>query len=305
LGENGERSSRSRKRTAVERTSVLVTTHRPSRGDPGSGDLCGGSSHVHRWMSRPVQAKRARGSASRSTARTTKEVRGTGSRRGLARRNDGASLHSDRSGPHERLLLRRQTQRGSSARAVPARGQTKARRGEGRHLPTLHEEPEQLAVGARASSYCRSRRNALGLREACHRSPTGRKPCGYTERVNGSLTIGSLRRVSAGAHRRQKGGVTAKLGDPHHVNAASSLKAAQFRLVLRERDVRRVHRRKAPWAGHAHAFHEAPAEPVLAAFEPVCGGRKKAPAQRRGGGDKGVRGDRDFDLHTAEENATA
>jgi len=46
LRENGERSSRSCKGTAVERTSVLVATHRPSRDDAGSGGLCGGSSHA-------------------------------------------------------------------------------------------------------------------------------------------------------------------------------------------------------------------------------------------------------------------
>ena len=56
--------------------------------------------HVRAGVNHPVQAKRARGSASRSTARTTKGVRGTGSRRGLARRNVGANLRSSRSGPH-------------------------------------------------------------------------------------------------------------------------------------------------------------------------------------------------------------
>jgi len=42
--------------------------------------------------------------------------------------------------------------------------------GGGRFVTSLlqHEETKQLAVGARASSYCRSRQNALGLREARH-----------------------------------------------------------------------------------------------------------------------------------------
>jgi len=37
---------------------------------------------------------------------------------------------------------------------------------------------------------CRSRQNALGLREARHQCRSGRKPARYTERVNGSLTAG-------------------------------------------------------------------------------------------------------------------
>jgi len=41
------------------------------------------------------------------------------------------------------------------------------------------------------------------------------------------------------------------------------------------RDARRDYRRKAPWIGKAHAFHEAPAEPVLAAFEPPSGFEEK------------------------------
>jgi hypothetical protein len=42
------------------------------------------------------------------------------------------------------------------------------------------------------------------------------------------------------------------------------------------RDARGVYRRKTPWIGKAHAFHEAPAEPVLAAFETMRGVRRKA-----------------------------
>jgi len=68
--------------------------------------------------------------------------------------------------------------------------------------------------------------------------------------------------------------------------------------------VRRVRRRKAPWIGNAHAFHEAPAEPVLAAFEPVCGGGKKRP---HNGEEEATRVSEatGFRFHTAEENATA
>jgi len=60
-----------------------------------------------------------------------------------------------------------------------------------------------------------------------------------------------------------------KLGDPHHVSAASSLEAARSRSRFGAGGVRaRVYRQKALRIGKAHAFHEAPAEPVLAAFEP-------------------------------------
>jgi len=62
-----------------------------------------------------------------------------------------------------------------------------------------------------------------------------------------------------------------------------------------ERDARRGCRRKAPWIGNAHAFHEAPAEPILAASRPPGGIRasKGRPhAHEPGGGDRGVRGER-------------
>jgi len=92
-----------------------------------------------------------------------------------------------------------------------------------------NEEATQLVVGARASSYCRSRQNVLGLREARDRCRSGRKPARHTKRVNGSLTAGGLRRVSAGARRWQKGGGSSQLGDPHHVSAEAKVEAAWFR----------------------------------------------------------------------------
>jgi len=59
---------------------------------------------------------------------------------------------------------------------------------------------------------------------------TGRKPArhsGAREREPDHRR--SLRRASAGAHQWQKGDESSELGDPHHVSAASSLKAARFR----------------------------------------------------------------------------
>jgi hypothetical protein len=88
----------------------------------------------------PVRAERARGSAFRSSARTTNEVRGTGSRRGFARRNDGANLHSFWSGPRRYASSEAQTEWLVS----PCRPREGADEGEGggkvRHLSLQHEE---------------------------------------------------------------------------------------------------------------------------------------------------------------------
>jgi len=46
-------------------------------------------------------------------------------------------------------------------------------------------------------------------------------------------------------------------------------------VLRRGRDARRDYRRKALRIGKAHAFHEAPAEPVSAAFEPPSGFEEK------------------------------
>jgi len=178
----------------------------------------------------PVRAERARGSAFRSSARTTNEVRGTGSRRGFARRNGSANLHSSWSGPRKACLFGGSALRGSSARAVPARGQTKAKAGKGSSPLPAARGTEAARGRARASSYCRSRQNVLGFKEARHRCLSGRKPdrqSGTREREPDHRS--SLRRASAGAHRWQKGDGSSELGDPHHVSAASSMKAARFR----------------------------------------------------------------------------
>jgi hypothetical protein len=173
----------------VERTSVSVGTRHPSRGDAGTGGLVVAHAALAR-SEHPVKAERARGSASRSSAGTTREVRGTGFEEGIRppkrRREPSLDLVRSTLG----MPLRRRTSRGSSARFVPARGRTKAKAGKVRHLISAERGTKQLAVGARASSYCRSRQNALGLREARHLQRSGRKPGRCSERVNGSLTIG-------------------------------------------------------------------------------------------------------------------
>jgi len=83
-----------------------------------------------RGASHPVRAQRARGSASRSSARTTKEVRGAGSRRGLAPPKDGRTFARISPVPQARSFGSMHL-RGSSARIIPARGryEVKAVRG--------------------------------------------------------------------------------------------------------------------------------------------------------------------------------
>jgi len=113
------------------------------RNAPPFAGRCG-NRRPQRWFvprsrgaSRPVRAERARGSASRSSARTTNEVRGTDSRRGFARPNDGRTFGSSRSGPAARSL-RRHALRGSSARCRPlaqAKGRTKVKAGRGSSPP--------------------------------------------------------------------------------------------------------------------------------------------------------------------------
>jgi len=93
-----------------------------------------------RGAKRPVRAERARGSASRSSARTTNGVRGTGSRRGFARRNDGANLHSNRSGPRGTCLFGGTRCEARQPVPSPRGGGRRQRRGEGRHFSLQHEE---------------------------------------------------------------------------------------------------------------------------------------------------------------------
>jgi len=72
------------------------------------------------------------------------------------------------------------------------------------------------------------------------------------------------------------------------VSAASFGEGSVVSFVLRrERGARGICRWKAPWVGEAHAFHEAPAEPVLAASETQAQGRRKA---TRAGGEEEATG---------------
>jgi len=142
------------------------------------------------WSEHPVRAKRARGSASRSSARTTNEVRGTGSRRGLARRKGSANLHLIWSGPRRQV----------SSEARPARLVSPCRPREG--------ADEGKGGGRVVTSPCRTRNRSSPRSVPVHRriAEVGRTSSGskkratfgdrvespvvIPERVNGSLTIG-------------------------------------------------------------------------------------------------------------------
>jgi len=117
---------------------------RSSWNAPPFAGRCG-NRRPQRWLAprsrgaaHPVRAERARGSASRSSARTTNEVRGTGSRRDFARPNDGANLHLD--------PVRSRGTASSEARAArlvspcrpraQVRGRTKAKAGRGSSPPS-------------------------------------------------------------------------------------------------------------------------------------------------------------------------
>jgi len=113
---------------------------------------------------------------------------------------------------------------GSSAHAVSRKRRRGGRRRQGgSHLLPQHEESMQLVVGARTSSYCRSRKDALGLREARHPgSGPGRKPAplsGARERESDRWIL--PRRVSAGEASGKRGAVQRSAANPHHVSAGA------------------------------------------------------------------------------------
>jgi len=83
--------------------------------------------------------------------------------------------------------------------------------------------------GARASSYCRSRQNALGLKEARNRDRSGRKPARYTERVNGSLTTGGAQARKRRSPLVAKGGRFTLARRSSSRERRASLKATWFR----------------------------------------------------------------------------
>lgn len=138
----------------MERTSVSVRTHRPSRDDAGRGGLNGGASRSRGTLHR-VRAQSTRGSASRSSARTTKGVRGTRHEEGLRppKRRREPSLGGVRFTREARLFGGASLAQARQPEPAPQGEGKGRRRGEVRHLFTQNEDPMPFAVGARTSSY--------------------------------------------------------------------------------------------------------------------------------------------------------
>jgi len=295
--DQGERSSGSNERRSVERTSVFVGTHRPSRGDAGTGGLSGGSPHVR--VERFARCEQNAREVPPPVAVLARRMRCAVRIRGGASPAQTTGEPSARVGPVPQHGLFGGT-RCAARQPVP--------------FPSASEGADEGEGGERVvTSSSQNEETVLFASVPVHRriAEVGRTPSGSekratsdgrveslaakTERVNGSLTIGGRSGAQAqGRTGGKRGADHRELGDPHHVSAASSMKAAWFRPGFGAGEMRvGVCRWKAPWVGEAHAFHEAPAEPILAASEPACGARRKAsPRDRNGGGDRGVRGDR-------------
>jgi hypothetical protein len=123
-----------------------------------------------RGANHQVRATRARGSASRGIVRATNEVCGTGSRRGLARRNVGANLHSSRPGPRRARFFGGMRCAARQPASVPARGRTKAKARRGSSPPRA----ERGCEAARGECPCIARF-----------AEVGRTPSGSEKRVTG------------------------------------------------------------------------------------------------------------------------
>jgi len=140
---------------------------------------------------RPVRAQRARGSASRSRARTTNEVRGIRSRRGFPRRKGGVNLHSSRSGPREARLSG--VARSREARQPRAPRKTDVSQGEGSRRAASPSSAERGSHAARSrcpyvvvsAEVCRP---PSGSEKRATRAGPVESRSAAKERANGSLT---------------------------------------------------------------------------------------------------------------------
>jgi len=197
--------------------------------------------------------------------------------------------------------------RGSSARAVPERGRPKAQAVKGRHLSLPHARnrcargkcPCIARFAEVVGTSLRSQKRATGTERV--ESPRG--PHGARERGLSHRHVPSARaqRLAPG-ERGRFGGARRSSSRERRVFTEDIVGSSALRCG---RVARWIQRWKAPRIGKAHAFHKAPAEPVLAASESRRGTRQKRPhTNERGGGDRGVRDDLSRS-RTGEENALA
>jgi hypothetical protein len=273
-GRVGEQSSISLGCTAAERTSVFAGTHHPSRGDAGVGGLSDGAPRVRakRFIRCGHNAQEVPPPVAALARRMGCAV--PGSRRGFARPNDGANLHSTGSGPRGDASSEAPL-RGSSAPLVPARGRTKAKAGRG----------SLLFFAERGHEAARGRCPCLVVSAEVGRTPSGSKKRATgselvesqvepKERVNGSLTGDVTRtRKRSGAPPARRGRSSGERRSSSRERRASEGGYVGSFALRRGRVVRSIYRWKTSRVGKAHAFHEAPAEPVLAASGPTLGAR--------------------------------
>jgi hypothetical protein len=175
-GESGERSSQSPRAHGGGTHLGLCLNAPPFAGRCGTQRPMRWSAPRSREANHQVRATRARGSASRCIARATNEVCGTGSRRGLARRNIGANLHSSRPGPRRARFFGGMRCAARQPASVPARGRTKAKARRGSSPPRA----ERGCEAARGECPC------IALF-----AEVGRTPSGSEKRVTGSEWVES------------------------------------------------------------------------------------------------------------------
>jgi len=243
-----------------------------------------------------VRAQSARGSASRRSSRTTKGVRGTRYEEGLRppKRRREPSLDRFRS-TWEACFF------GSSSLAQ-ARQPEPPRKGTAKGEGAERSSPRRAERGADA---VRGRCPCLVVFAEIGRTPSGSKKratctglveshADAQERVNGSLTGGTRRTCKRSMVPPAKGGWSC--GERRSSSRERRPLAGGYASLLGLRLGRAARsgcRWKASRIGEAHAFHEAPAEPVLAASGPTLDARRTAsPSRREGGGDRDARGDR-------------
>jgi len=188
----------------------------------------------------------------------------------------------------------------------PRGGGRRRRRGKVRHLSLQHEERSssrsvpvhrRIAEVGRTPSGSEKRATFGGRVESLVAIP---------ERVNGSLTIGGAQARKRRRPPAAKGGRFIEARRSSSRERRVPVKAAQFRSCFGTSGMcARVCRWKAPWIGNAHAFHEAPAEPILAAFEPQRGTRLAAAHAKSEKEATGVSEANGIEPRAREENAPA
>jgi len=218
----------------------------------------------------------------RPSARVHARQRGVriDSRRGLARRK-AARTFTRVGSVRARELLRKPALRDSSARVVPARGRTKAK-ARGRPV-TFHGSTRKRCARGKCPCVVVLQKPVERLR-AQRSAPSvssGSKACAVYGARGRGLSHERSRTRKRECPLLVKGGrfIEARRSSSRERRAidVGFVGSSAFRCG---RVARGSYRRKASRIGEAHAFHEAPAKPVLAASEPQRGNRIRDPGSR-------------------------